>query len=250
MSEGVPDGPDLRCISWNIHRCKGNDGLFDPERTQRILINEVCRPDTDALILQEADGDFPPHEGLLNITEIERSTGLRYAHPDIQHRWSERSHGFLGVIFFLHPDIRVESIELVDLPGRCHRGAVVAELCREGKKFRLIGTHLSLSQALRLAQMRTISQHIFRKESKPTILVGDLNEWRPWGGLALSPKLLGQTFIGPAKATFPINRPFLPLDRALAIAPARVVETEVLDGAGIRVASDHRPLSAHIRLGG
>ncbi|MEL6435536.1 MAG: endonuclease/exonuclease/phosphatase family protein [Pseudomonadota bacterium] len=249
MVEGGRERANFSCVSWNVHRCQGNDGRVDPLRTQKVLAEEVWAPGTDAIILQEADEDCPPHTGLMDIAAIERTTGLRYAHTEIRHRWAEQSHGFLGVILFLHPDIEVEAIDLVDLPGRCHRGAVVAELARGTTRFRLIGTHLSLWQMLRLAQLRTVSQHIFRKEAKPTLLVGDLNEWRPWGGLALSPWLLGQRFDGPAKSTFPINRPFLPLDRALACPPARVIGTQVLDGPGIRMASDHRPLAAQISWG-
>jgi len=234
------------CISWNVHRCLGNDGKVDPARTIGVLGSEVCRPGVDALILQEADEDCPPHRGLMEPSQIERTTGLRHAHGAPQHRWAEGSHGFLGTVLYLAPAITVTSLALVDLPGRCHRGAVVAELARGGRRFRIVGTHLSLAQALRLAQLRTISQHIFRSTPMPTILVGDLNEWRPWGGMALSPRLLGQQFRGPAKATFPIRRPFLPLDRILTCPLARVSDTEVLDGPGIRMASDHRPLLGHI----
>ncbi|MEL6839525.1 MAG: endonuclease/exonuclease/phosphatase family protein [Pseudomonadota bacterium] len=238
------------CISWNIHRCRGNDGRVDPERIVRVLADEVWSGDADALVLQEADEECPPHGGLLNIAAVEAATGLSYAHGPIARRWAPGSHGFLGVIMFLRPDITVQAMNLVDLPGHCHRGAVVADLNRGGQQFRLIGTHLSLWQGLRLAQLRTISQHIFRHEMRPTILVGDLNEWRPWGGMALSPRLLGAAFKGPVKGTFPISRPILPLDRVLATAPATITSTSVLDGPGIRIASDHRPLAAEIALPG
>lgn len=240
---------DFSCISWNIHRCRGNDGIIDPARTARVLGEEVWQPGADALVLQEADEDHPPHGGLLDLAGIEQISGLQYAHTSADRRWGARSHGFLGSIMFLSPAITINSMALLDLPGRCHRGAVVAELERGGRRFRLITTHLSLWQPLRIAQIRTISQHIFRHDDLPTVMIGDLNEWRPWSGLALSPKLIGAPFKGPAKPTFPINRPFLPLDRALAVAPARIVETQVLDGPGIRMASDHRPLAAQVSLG-
>ena len=215
-----------------------------------MLAAEVWHPGTDTLIFQEADSECPPHEGLLDSARVEDITGLRYAHHETTHRWADQSHGFLGVVLYLRPEITVTSMNLVDLPGHCHRGAVVAELERAGQRFRLIGTHLSLSQLYRLAQLRTISQHVFRKDPMPTILVGDLNEWRPWGGLPLSPRLLGQDFRGPAKATFPGKRPILPLDRVLATAPAKVLRVDVLDGAGIRAASDHRPILGTVDLGG
>lgn len=239
---------NFSCISWNIHRCRGNDGRFDPARTLQVLADEVWQDGADALILQEADEECPPHAGLLDIAAVEAATGLKYAHGATERRWAAGSHGFLGVIMFVRPDIAVQKMSLVDLPGHCHRGAVVADLVRGAQQFLLIGTHLSLWQGLRLAQLRTISQHVFRQEASPTVLVGDLNEWRPWGGIAMSPRLLGTAFKGPAKATFPISRPFLPLDRVLATAPAKVSTTRVLDGPGIRIASDHRPLFAEVVL--
>jgi len=60
---------------------------------------------------------------------------------------------------------------------------------------------------------------------------------------------MGQRFNGPALATFPIRRPFLPLDRVLTTAPGQVVQARVLDGGGIRAVSDHRPLAATVSLG-
>ena len=234
------------CVSWNIHRGRGNDGRIDPDRTARVLRDEVCAPGLDALVLQEADEEVPPHRGVLDITRIETDTSLRHVHTDAASRWGADSHGFLGTIVFLGADCPVEDVALVDLPGRCHRGAVVVDFTREGQPLRLVGTHLSLSQGLRMAQMRTVGQHLFRRASRPTLLCGDLNEWRPWGGLALSRRVTGLDLVGPAPATFPARRPMLPLDRMLVTPPARVASARALDGPGIRMASDHRPLRAEI----
>lgn len=243
----------LSCLSWNVHRARGNDGVVDPDRTVRTLMEEVWREGTDALLLQEADEESPPYGKLLDSNRIEKLTGLRSVHTDPSQRYSESSGGFLGTIVFLHPSITIEDVRLLDLPGHYPRGAVIVDASREGAAFRLIVTHLSLSQALRIVQLRTIGQHLQRSEpsSKPrqTLLAGDLNEWRPWGGFALSPRVLGAVYSGPARASFPIRWPFLPLDRMLATTPARVEEVEVLDGPAIRMASDHRPIRARVRLG-
>jgi endonuclease/exonuclease/phosphatase family metal-dependent hydrolase len=127
---------------------------------------------------------------------------------------------------------------------------VAVEARRGGRSFRVVATHLSLAQPLRIAQMRTVGQYLFRRPAMPTILMGDFNEWRPWSGIALSRAVLGDVYAGPAAATFPARWPLLPLDRILASCPARVSDARVLDGAGIRAASDHRPLSAAVRLPG
>lgn len=241
--------PSLACVSWNIHRGKGNDGRVDPVRTVDVLLSEVALFGTAILVLQEADEECRPHRGFLDIPRIEAATGLRHAHADRHLRWGQNSHGFLGVILFMAPDIVVEDAVLLDLPGHFHRGAVVIDAACQGRQFRVIGTHLSLGQFARIAQMRVIGQHLRRRTARQTLLIGDLNEWRPWGGLALSPRLLGQSLYGPARASFPVARPFLPLDRILTTAPGRVEEMRALDGPGIRIASDHRPVAARVILG-
>jgi endonuclease/exonuclease/phosphatase family metal-dependent hydrolase len=242
---GRTDAPFV-CASWNIHRARGNDGAVDPARTVRVLRDEVCPPGLHALVLQEADGEVPPHPGLLDLPVVEAMTGLRHVQSDPAHRWGPESHGFLGTVILMSPEARIEDVALLDLPGRCHRGAVVVDVTLAGRALRLVGAHLSLLQALRVAQMRTIGQHLFRRAARPTVMCGDLNEWRPWGGLALSRRVTGLRLEGPAAATFPARRPLLPLDRVLVSPPGRVVSADVLDGPGIRMASDHRPLLAQV----
>jgi endonuclease/exonuclease/phosphatase family metal-dependent hydrolase len=238
----------LSCITWNVHRGLGNDGRHDPVRTADVLAAEVLRPETDILVLQEADAQDRPHRGFLDIARIEAATGLRHAQDAAHLRWGPESHGFLGVVLFLSPHVTVQDANVLDLPGHCHRGAVVIDAEKDGRPFRLIGTHLSLGQPARIAQMRVIGQHLRRRTARQTVLIGDLNEWRPWGGLALSPRVVGQRLHGPVRASFPVARPFLPLDRIMTTAPGRVEDMVVLDGPGIRMTSDHRPVAARVRL--
>lgn len=236
----------LSCVSWNIHRGRGEDGIVDPGRIRDVLLAEVCGAGTDLLVLQEADEEVHPHRGILDISAIEAGTGLGWIHGAPARRWSDASHGFLGVVCFAGAAVTVEDVALLDLPGHCARGAVVLDLRKAGAPLRLVATHLSLSQPLRVAQMRTLGQHLARRVPRPTVLCGDLNEWRPWGGLALSRRVLGMALAGPARPSFPVRRPVLPLDRVLAGQGARVLGVRVLDGPGIRAASDHRPLAAEV----
>jgi endonuclease/exonuclease/phosphatase family metal-dependent hydrolase len=239
----------LDCVTWNIHRARGRDGIVDPVRIQRVLATEVASPAPDILALQEADEEVPPHAGLLDLARIEAETGLcRIVGDGLT--WGPQSHGFLGSMLFLRPGIEVVRRQAVDLPGHCHRGAVIVDAVMAGHSFRVVTTHLSLGQVLRAAQMRVIGQVLFRLSPMQTILLGDLNEWRPWGGIALSGALVGRRFSGPVRATFPVSRPLLPLDRVLSDVPGAVTGARVLDGPGIRAASDHRPLRATVRLAG
>jgi endonuclease/exonuclease/phosphatase family metal-dependent hydrolase len=241
--------PDtVSCISWNIHRGRGNDGRVDAARILDVLRDEVWHVDADALFLQEADAEAQPHHGVLDVARVEAITGLHHVQGDTASRSSAQSHGFHGLVAYLHPDMAVEDVRVINLVGLCPRGAVVVDAERAGRKVRFVVTHLSLGQPLRVMQMRTIGQHLRRFDRRSVILCGDLNEWRPWGGLALSKRVLGQGFKGPVRATFPVKRPVFPLDRILTNAPGLVDRMRVLDGPGIRMASDHRPITARVTL--
>jgi len=240
----------IACVTWNIHRARGQDGLIDPGRVARVLTQDVCpRASHQIMALQEADTETPPHAGILDLDLIEAETGLRHVHRDAGMRWGVHSHGFLGAILFLHPDFRIVAQDVLDLPGHCHRGAVVTEAVHSGVLLRIVTTHMSLSQPLRVVQMRIIGQYLRRRPVMQTILLGDLNEWRPWGGLALSRRTVGVRLSGPVRPTFPSRRPILPLDRILTDRPGAVTDMRSIDTPGIRAASDHLPLSARVRIG-
>ncbi|MEM7491455.1 MAG: endonuclease/exonuclease/phosphatase family protein [Pseudomonadota bacterium] len=242
MTEGTDR---LTVVTWNVHRGVGHDGQCDPDRILRVIAEDIAPLAPDLLVLQEADADPPPHRGILDVSAVETATGTRSVHgPGLT--WGAESHGFLGVVAFVHPRLSVTRGRLLDLPGHAHRGAVVLDLAIP---LRIVATHLSLTQWLRAVQMRTVGQHLHRSPPMPTLLVGDMNEWRPWRSLAFGRGVTGLDLHGPARATFPVGWPILPLDRVLGDRPGLVTGTRVLDGPTIRQASDHRPLVATVRIG-
>lgn len=238
----------MKCVTWNIHRTEGEDGRVDPDRIRRAISTEIMAGGLDLLALQEADGECRPHTGLLDIDKIESEIGLTYLHRPAGLRWGPESHGFLGTILFLHPRFRVAHHDVLDLPGHCHRGAVSVEAWHDGIPVRIISMHLSLSQPLRIAQMRIVGQYLRRRVRMQTVLLGDLNEWRPWGGLMLHPRLIGQKLWGPCRATFSSRFPCLPLDRILTDRQDAITAISVLKTPALRIASDHAPLAATIKL--
>ncbi|MEM1286732.1 MAG: endonuclease/exonuclease/phosphatase family protein [Pseudomonadota bacterium] len=240
----------LGCISWNVHRARGNDGLVDPNRTVDTLVNEVWKPGISVLCLQEADAEQFPFNGILDATRIEKATGLVSVHRHRHTRSHPTSLGFLGTAVFVAPEMEIGEVRLVDMAGVYPRGAVIVDANHQNVAFRLIATHLSLSQILRMTQLRTVAQHLSRFDQRPSILCGDLNEWRPWGGWAFSRAVLRETFRGSAPATFPVTRPILPLDRFLVNEQGQIETAEALDGPAIQATSDHRPLYAQITLEG
>lgn len=233
----------LAFATWNLHRARGADGRVDPARSTAAILAAPDLAGADVLALTEAEAEAPPYARLLDLVAIEKATGL----CAVGLRWGPQSDGFLGTLLLLRPPLRPDWAAVVDLPGVYPRGAVVVELA--SPSLRIIATHLSLVQALRIAQMRTLAQALARRPAMPTVLVGDLNEWRPWGGLAFGAAVAGRTFTGPAHATFPARLPLLPLDRILCDRPGAVTEARVLAAAPFRAASDHLPLVARVDPG-
>ncbi|WP_299654595.1 endonuclease/exonuclease/phosphatase family protein [uncultured Tateyamaria sp.] len=237
----------LRCATWNVHRAKGRDGKVDPHRVVDAIDQGLAPLNMDILALQEADGECRPHARIFDMQDIAARTGLEYIH-DPAMRWGSDSDGFLGTILFLAPSLPRLHADLIDLPGHCHRGAVAVETRCGNRPVRIMSTHLSLSQPLRIIQMRVIGQYLRRRPQMQTILLGDLNEWRHWGGLMFNRRLVGTALRGPVRPTFPSTRPLLPLDRIMTDAPGEVHQMRAVKTPKIAVASDHLPLEAIVTV--
>lgn len=238
----------LTCVTWNIHRAKGHDGIVDPERIHKAIASDFVPLRPDVLALQEADEECRPHARILDMDRISADTGLIYQHSQKTMRWGCVSDGFLGTILFLHPGLVVRHMNVLDLPGHCHRGAVAIEIESDTIPVRIISTHLSLFQPLRIIQMRIIGQYLHRRPEMQNILLGDLNEWRPWGGAMLQRHLVGRSFKGPVRATFPAKKPILPLDRILTDRGGAIRNMSVCASRNIRLASDHLALKATVTV--
>lgn len=102
---------------------------------------------------------MPPARAYLDVSGISADTGLIWQHERAELRWGAQSDGFLGTILFLNPCMEVGFRDVIDLPGHCHRGAVVVEARVDGVPVRIMSMHLSLSQPLRVVQMRIIGQY-------------------------------------------------------------------------------------------
>lgn len=237
---------EIECMTWNVHRCRGRDGVVDHVRTSDAIVELVLARSFDIVVLTEADGERHPYDALLDLDRVTAASGLTSAHADAYLRWGDASHGFLGTVVLHAPHLELLGGHLLDLPGQYPRGATILAFRCNDHVFRLVATHLSLGQALRAVQMRAIGQYLARHDDLPTLLVGDLNEWRPWGGLAFSQTVAGERFRGPVRRSFPATLPLLPLDRVMAAGSARVVDATTLSSPQLRRTSDHLPLRARV----
>jgi endonuclease/exonuclease/phosphatase family metal-dependent hydrolase len=226
--------------SYNVHKCVGNDRRFDPERTSRV-IHEI---DADVIALQEADTRFGERTGILDMARLERETGL----VPVPVSGMAKAHGWHGNVVLFKKGL-VRDVHQIKLPGLEPRGALVAELELErGGGLRIIAAHFGLLRHSRSQQARVLLELMAETSEIPTILLGDLNEWRLGERSSLHSF---QSIFGPqplAVPSFPARLPVLALDRIMANRKGVVTTVEAHDTPLSRMASDHLPIKALVNL--
>ncbi|WP_037085814.1 endonuclease/exonuclease/phosphatase family protein [Rhizobium sp. CF080] len=238
--EGRERGHGMLIASYNVHKCVGIDGRFDPARTSHV-IREIG---ADVIALQEADSRFGERRGLLDLAWMERETGLF----PVPVSGVARAHGWHGNVIFFREGL-VRDVHQVKLPGLEPRGALITELeLKDGSAFRIIAAHLGLLNRSRQQQARMILDILRSRDEQPTVLMGDLNEWRLGDRSSLN--TLATVFGLPAAVpSFPSRLPVLALDRIMANRPGLIDAVETHDSPLARLASDHLPIKAVVKLG-
>ncbi|MBB6487158.1 endonuclease/exonuclease/phosphatase family protein [Rhizobium lusitanum] len=238
---GQPERPQGTLIaSYNVHKCVGADRRFDPERISRV-IHEI---DADVIGLQEADTRFGERTGLLDLRRLERETGL----TPVPIAGTRKAHGWHGnVVLFRQGTVR--DVHQIKLPGLEPRGALIAEIeLARGGSIRIIAAHLGLLHRSRAQQTRLIVDLMTDGREMPTILLGDLNEWRLGDRSSLNTFQNAFGPLPPAVPSFPSTLPLLALDRIMANRRGMISAVEVHDTPLARVASDHLPIKAVVSL--
>ena len=234
----MPTPHDLSVASYNIHKGVGTDRRRDLGRTAAV----IAEIGADILALQEADTRFGFRKGLLDLDSIRRDLGLIAVPLD----GVGAAHGWHGNLLLVR-DALVQEVHQLILPGLEPRGAMVTDMVIAGQPLRVVNAHLGLLSASRQAQARAVLDKIAGLEGRPTLLMGDLNEWRR-GGAAF--QTLGAHFnISPPRASFPARYPVLALDRIMLSPHGELLDVIAHDSPLARRASDHLPIKARLRLG-
>jgi len=237
VDEGGHAG-DMLIASYNIHKCVGSDGRFDPGRIAEV----IAEIDADVIALQEADKRFGRRDGLLDLEAIEKRTGLVPASVSTL----SSGHGWHGNAL-LYRSGAVTGVERLKLPGAEPRGAIIVDLELDAAPLRIIAAHLGLLRHSRKRQLQAIKAQV-RTDGPPTLILGDLNEWRIGERSSL---LTLDPHFGPVGApvpSFPAQFPVFALDRVLASPGGLVTRIEAHDTPLARVASDHLPIKATIDI--
>ena len=240
-----------RIVTYNVHRCVGNDRRLDVARIADVLA--TLQPDIVAL--QELDVGRARTNHVDQAHEIaERLRMASHFHPAL--RVEEELYG--DAILTAYPETLIQTGPLPGHPRIAQlepRGALWIEVEIEGRKVQVINTHLGLvpkEQQVQAAFLAGPSWLAHPRCMGPQILLGDFNAtatsivYR-----TLSAKLEPARRLAPRRsptATFPSPLPVLRIDH-IFVSPEVVVEDVFVPfDPAWRVASDHLPLVMDFRI--
>lgn len=229
----------LKIGSYNIQKAIGLDARRRPDRTLKVIQELNC----DVLALQEADKRFGPRESTLDRNTILSETD----YLPVPFAKNGKSLGWHGNALLVRNSIEVLDYRRLDLPTLEPRGAVAADLNLGGQTIRVAAMHLSLVGHFRKKQIASLMHQLHEHlDYMPTVLIGDLNEWRD---TSRSMKLLEERYeVTTPGRSFPSPLPVGSLDRIITSPEFTVRKAGVHKSKTARIASDHLPVWAHLSL--
>lgn len=230
------EGSALVVVTYNVHRCVGRDGRHDPERVAAV----IAETRADVVALQEVDARYGIEDGVDQFERLASLCGLDAVPGPTLERGDAR---YGNAVLTRLPVKEVRRVDL-SVRGREPRGALDLRLVA-GRTLRVLACHLGLALSERLHQVRRLARHLDEDPEDVCLLLGDLNEWRRMGSLR---GLRRHVTPGPRVATFPSRRALFPLDRIWTRPDGMLVRVAAHRSPLARVASDHLPLRAEIRL--
>lgn len=217
--------------SYNIHKAQGLDRRVDLMRI--------------AAVLEEIGAD------LVGVQEIYAQQAETLARRlALSYRMgvtTERAEGPYGNAVFTRFSIRGAHFFDLTRHRREPRGGLRVDVSVEGQVLHLFNVHFGLSLRERAEQVEDLVRtHILREGvAGSRVVVGDLNEWFPGAvGRALRQELHGPR----SRRTHPSPLPLFALDRIYWDRHLHGERFHVHTSRLARVASDHLPVVARLRL--
>ena len=234
-----------RIVTYNVHRCVGNDRRLDVARVAAVLAE--LQPDIVAL--QELDVGRRRTNHVDQAHEIaQRLSMTHHFHAAMQ--VEEERYG--DAILTVYPERLVKAGPLPGLPrvrGLEPRGALWVEVEIDGRPVQIVNTHLGLvprEQRLQAAALAGPGWLGHPDCHGPAILLGDFNAtassvvYR-----TLVKRLQPARQLAPRKSptsTFPSQLPVLRIDHLFVSPGVEVHDVTAPFTPLTRVASDHLPL--------
>jgi len=244
MTENHPEqtkegGRMVSLLTYNVHSCVGLDKCPDADRIAGI-IREV---NPDVAGLQEISNRYGGPEEAAQLDFLAAATGMK----DVPGPTMLHAQGDYGNALLSRGEMKSVRRVVLSFKSREPRGALDVELDFDGSPLRVIVTHLGLRPSERRFQVRKLIELLDDSPVRPLVLMGDMNEWFPWG----RPARWLHRYFGrlPLLRTYPTSFPLFALDQILVYPREALLGLEVIATPATRIASDHLPLLARIALG-
>jgi endonuclease/exonuclease/phosphatase family metal-dependent hydrolase len=242
-----------RILTYNVHRFLGTDRKVSPARTAEVIA--AC--EADVVALQEA------RVGRCRRTGLDLEAVARYLGMELHFEPTVRLFGeqFGLAVLSALPTRRIKAGTLPTLPNRRSleaRKALWVGIEVGGCELQIVNTHLSLlSRRERLLQVETLLGEEWLgglRCANPVVVVGDLNTGagsKAYGRLAedLRDVQLEAT-LPRLQPTFHARLPVRRIDHIFVSPEIEVLHAEARRTPLARIASDHLPLVADLRLPG
>ena len=223
-------------ISYNIHQCVGIDGKCDPQRIAAVIHDTKA----DIIGLQEVDFNLVGEKKSHQLDYLAEATGMKaVAGPTIRRTDLEFGNALLTRWEIGH--VRFHDVTVV---RRQPRGVIDAEIICKGKIVRVLVTHFGLALNERRRQAQSLIKILRQQKASYalTLVIGDINEWRPRGFALYS--LDGHMGKAPSRRSFPSFFPVFALDRIWVKPRGALVQVKIANHGLARTASDHLPVLA------
>jgi endonuclease/exonuclease/phosphatase family metal-dependent hydrolase len=240
-----------RILTYNVHRWLGTDRQVSPGRIAEVIAS--CEPDIVAL--QEVRVGRVKPGGADQAAVVAQALGMELHFQPTIRMFGEQ---FGIAVLTRHPSRLVQSGRLPTgsngptLEKRC---ALWAEVTVGGRTLQIVNAHLSLRSRERFVQAQALLGEDWLGHPRcadPAILLGDFNapphsrSYRLFASHMRDAQLSNPG--GEPQPTFHTRAPILRLDHIFATPSVEVVAAAPIRTALARIASDHFPLLAEVRV--
>jgi endonuclease/exonuclease/phosphatase family metal-dependent hydrolase len=233
----------LRVATYNIHRCRGLDGRTRPERIAAVLADI----NADLIALQEVVGASPLHAG--QAAELGAALGMGWVMAPTRHL---RTSLFGNVVLSSFP---IRHHQQYDLTWKTCEPRLVQRVevaVDDEHALQVYNVHLGTALRERRDQAERLAAVVHdRRVTGPKIVLGDFNEW----ARGLATDVLAQRLQSVdirqhirRRRTYPGFFPILHLDHIYYEGHVEVVHVELPKSRLAKVASDHLPLIADLKI--
>lgn len=235
---------EITVLTYNIHKAIGNDRKFDPERIARVCETEKA----DIIALQEVDNGVPRSRHL-NLAQV-LGEQLGFHHrlgSNVKLKVGTYGNATLSRWPFAH-GLNLDLTWTI----KKKRGCLTDIINTPAGDLLFMNFHLGLSRIERHFQLKKLlgSDMLQNHGELPTILLGDTNERTRYLDLFLDVAGFMNT-AGDLKRrmkTWPSFAPIWNLDKIFHNDKCELVHYEVVKNALTKVASDHLPVKAIIKI--